>query len=832
MNYQLPSLDFLALPDTNLSPAESEEELMASARLMQQTLAQFDVEVALGDITKGPAVTRFEFHLAPGVRMQRIQNLSNNLMAAIKADSIRVLAPIPGKSTVGVEVPNLVKSPVIMRDLLESNEWSNSTASIPIALGKDVYGHPIVTDLAQMPHCLIAGSTGSGKSVCINSIIVSLLYRFSPEQLRFVMIDPKGVELQQYNPLPHLVVPVVTDPKKVLLTLRWVVNEMEQRYNLFARVGVRNIKSFNERPKNKPLPEQEMELPLTAKKEKVEAGAGGFVGEMDEEIVAACEEDIIIPEKLSYIVVIIDELKDLMLVVPADMEMAIARITQMAQATGIHCIVATQLPNVDVITGVIKANIPARLSFRLPSKVDAYSIFDRPGAEELMGNGDFLFLANSSASFVRGQGALVTENEIQKVVGFIERQINPVADTDAETGIESSAGNGIDEDEETIQQCIDIIQREQRASVVFLQRRMGFGYTRAARMIVELERRGIIGPSKGTEPREIITDDEKIGSDSPTENANTSERQFTYTCPICANECSVFESLTGHNVVCPNCSQEFYATPSEDAASQTGSPPNRDRYSLPAKLPFFKSGRKQLLASRLAELVEKGKFTEADLQELTSMAVDLKLNQSDVEELQQQQMHKEFEPIRQRILSALMLTDEDDQSIRQLERKYGIKLSLEACTETLRASYIMATNGRLPPPIQTGLMLNDSEEVYHRVSTTWHQTRVNNYSFAGPSISIPIIKGVRYRVASYDFARREAMTPLSSGMLYITSKRLLFAGESRDTSINLSRIVNIQIFKDALEIQKNTGKSDLFSMEAAQAGYITTMIGVIRQLGL
>jgi S-DNA-T family DNA segregation ATPase FtsK/SpoIIIE len=225
---------------------------------------------------------------------------------------------VPGKSSVGIEVPNLIKTKVIMRDLFESDEWRNTKARIPIALGKDVYGHPIVADLAEMPHCLIAGSTGSGKSVCINSIIASLLYRFSPDQLRFVMIDPKVVELQQYNALPHLVVPVVTDPKKVLLALRWVVNEMEKRYKIFARVGVRNIKSFNDRPKNKPLPEQEMELPLTAKKEKVEAGAGGFAVEVDEEIVVPREEDIIIPEKLSYIVVIIDELADLMLVAPAD----------------------------------------------------------------------------------------------------------------------------------------------------------------------------------------------------------------------------------------------------------------------------------------------------------------------------------------------------------------------------------------------------------------------------------------------------------------------------------------------------------------------------------
>ena len=252
-NYQLPPLDFLQYPDTTVKPTESKEELMANARLMQQTLAQFDIEVSLGDITKGPTITRYEFHPAPGVKLEKISALNNNIAAAVKAERVHILAPVPGKSSVGIEVPNPVKTLVIVRDIFESEEWRNTRAKIPIVLGKDVYGHPIVADLSEMPHLLIAGSTGSGKSVCINSIITSLLYRFSPDQLRFVMIDPKVVELQHYNALPHLVVPVVTDPKKVILALRWVVNEMEKRYQIFAKVGVRNISSFNSCPKNKPL---------------------------------------------------------------------------------------------------------------------------------------------------------------------------------------------------------------------------------------------------------------------------------------------------------------------------------------------------------------------------------------------------------------------------------------------------------------------------------------------------------------------------------------------------------------------------------------------------
>jgi len=517
-NYQLPSLDFLQHPDMTVKPTESKEELMANARLMQQTLAQFDIEVSLGDITKGPTITRYELHPAPGVKLEKISALSNNIAAALKAERIHILAPVPGKSSVGVEVPNLIKTKVIMRDLFESDEWRNTKAKVPIALGKDVYGHPIIADLAEMPHLLIAGSTGSGKSVCINSIIASLLYRFSPDQLRFVMIDPKVVELQQYNALPHLVVPVVTDPKKVILALRWVVNEMEKRYKIFARVGVRNVKSFNERPKNKPLPPQELELPLTAKKEKVEPGAEGFAVEVDEEIIVPREEDIVIPEKLSYIVVIIDELADLMLVAPADVEMAIARITQMARAAGIHCIVATQRPSVDVITGVIKANIPARIAFQVASRVDSRTILDAMGADKLLGKGDMLYLPPGSAKLNRAQGALITDQEIQNIVDFIAKQGKPsyemeihqqLSKPEANTDIDS----GIDEDEELIQQCIEVIRSEQKASVSLMQRRLRLGYTRAARIMDELEGRGIVGPSKGAEPRDILIDLDGEGHD-------------------------------------------------------------------------------------------------------------------------------------------------------------------------------------------------------------------------------------------------------------------------------------------------------------------------------
>jgi S-DNA-T family DNA segregation ATPase FtsK/SpoIIIE len=510
-------MDLLSLPDTSVKPTETKEELMANARLMVQTLAQFGIEVAPGDITKGPTITRYELHPAPGVKLEKIAGLTNNIAAAMKAERLNILAPIPGKSSVGVEVPNAVKTKVIMRDLLESPEWQSTKARIPLALGKDVYGNPIIADLAEMPHVLIAGSTGSGKSVCINTIIASLVYRFSPDQLRFVMIDPKVVELQQYNALPHLVVPVVTDPKKVILALRWVVNEMEKRYQIFARVGVRNIKSFNERPKEKPLPPKEPELPLTARKERVEPGADGFAVEIDEQIVVPRDEDIVIPEKLSYIVVIIDELADLMLVAPADVEMAIARITQMARAAGIHCIVATQRPSVDVITGVIKANIPARIAFQVAAKVDSRTILDQMGADKLLGKGDMLYLPPGSGRLIRAQGALITDAEIEAVMNHISVQGKPSYEPEIHQALQkaqSTLGSlpldpddeGSSEDDELLQKCIDVIRTEKKASVSLLQRRLKLGYGRAARMMDELEDQGVVGPSKGAEPRDILID--------------------------------------------------------------------------------------------------------------------------------------------------------------------------------------------------------------------------------------------------------------------------------------------------------------------------------------
>ncbi|MGH7937554.1 MAG: FtsK/SpoIIIE domain-containing protein, partial [Chthoniobacterales bacterium] len=350
-------------------------------------------------------------------------------------------------------------------------DWHSTTAKLPIALGKDVYGKTIIADLAQMPHLLVAGTTGSGKSVCINALIASMLYRFTPEQLRFIMIDPKVVEMQVDNTLPHLVITVVTDPKKVLLALRWVIDEMEKRYKIFAKAGMRNITSFNARPPKKT--QAEIDLENDSENEKAP-------GEKPEpSITVPRDDEIIIPDHMSYIVVIIDELADLMQTAPADVESAIARITQMARAAGIHLIVATQTPRADVITGVIKANIPSRIAFQVASKIDSRVILDENGADRLLGQGDMLYLPPSTSRLIRAQGVLVTDDEIGRLVDFVSAQSSPSFDLAAHEQMTSAAAPNddvTDEDEELVEKCLEIIRQEKRASTSLLQRRLRLGY--------------------------------------------------------------------------------------------------------------------------------------------------------------------------------------------------------------------------------------------------------------------------------------------------------------------------------------------------------------------
>ena len=412
-NYELPGFDLLDEHDSASRIAADPAELAEIQATLIDTLEQFGIKVAPGDITKGPTITRYEVYPAKGVRVDKIVSLERDLARATRAERINILAPIPGKDTVGIELANSRKVKVTLRELLQSEDWNATTAKLPIALGKDVYGKTIIADLSQMPHLLVAGTTGSGKSVCINALIASMLYRFTPDELRFIMIDPKVVEMQVYNTLPHLVIPVVTDPKKVLLALRWVIDEMEKRYKIFAKVGVRNITSFNARPPKKT--QQELDA---------ESGGPALPNEKVAEappITVRRDDEPIIPERMSYIVVIIDELADLMQTAPADVESAIARITQMARAAGIHLIVATQTPRADVITGVIKANIPSRIAFQVASKIDSRVILDENGADRLLGQGDMLYLPPSTSRLIRAQGVLVTDEEITPLGRFRER---------------------------------------------------------------------------------------------------------------------------------------------------------------------------------------------------------------------------------------------------------------------------------------------------------------------------------------------------------------------------------------------------------------------------
>ncbi|MEP6937416.1 MAG: DNA translocase FtsK, partial [Chthoniobacterales bacterium] len=470
-----------------------------------ETLGQFGIAVAPGDITKGPTITRYEVYPAKGVRVDKIVTLERDLARATRAERINILAPIPGKDTVGIELANTRKVKVTLRELMQSLDWTETKAKLPIALGKDVYGKTIIADLAQMPHLLVAGTTGSGKSVCINALIASMLFRFTPEELRFIMIDPKVVEMQIYNTLPHLVFPVVTDPKKVLLALRWVIDEMEKRYKIFAAAGARNITSFNGRPPRKTQAELD-----------AQNGAGGEVaspegGQVENlpPIKVPRDDDVIVPDRMPYIVVIIDELADLMQTAPADVESAIARITQMARAAGIHLIVATQTPRADVVTGVIKANIPSRIAFQVASKIDSRVILDENGADRLLGQGDMLYLPPSTSRLIRAQGVLVTDEEIHRLVEFVSAQSPTSFDAAMHEKLESTAvpqEDVTEEDEELVEKCLEIIRQEKRASTSLLQRRLRLGYTRAARIVDILEQRGILGPGEGAKPREILVD--------------------------------------------------------------------------------------------------------------------------------------------------------------------------------------------------------------------------------------------------------------------------------------------------------------------------------------
>ncbi len=474
----------------------SEEEHQQNAANLMRILGEFGVEVTLGQVHVGPVITCYEVVPAAGVRVEKISGLDKNIALGMRAQSVRILAPIPGKAAVGVEVPNQKSTPVGLREILESSTWNDEKRELPIALGKDVSGKPLVSDLTKMPHLLIAGATGSGKSICINSIVASIVYSKSPKEVRLIMVDPKVVELKVFNTLPHMLIPVVTEPKKVPAALKILLNEMERRYQIFAKVNVRNLIGFNNRKKDPkhafPPTEQQAELD-------------------------GVTEEIEIPERLPYIVAIIDELADLMMIAPAEIENSIARLAQLARAAGIHIIIATQRPSVNVVTGVIKANLPSRIAFQVASQVDSRTILDGKGAETLIGRGDMLFTPPGTSKIVRAQGAFTSDQEIQDIVDFLKCNGLPIYDLSFKDRIDKAASEDDESDEadddgemgddgELFQQALDVLKSSKRASTSNLQRKLRIGYNRAARIMDLMEDRGIVGPDNGSSPREILVD--------------------------------------------------------------------------------------------------------------------------------------------------------------------------------------------------------------------------------------------------------------------------------------------------------------------------------------
>lgn len=515
--YQLPSIGLLSPPSKNGPQGTSQAELQSNQDMIIETLKAFGVAVTAGPITQGPTITRYEIYPSLGLRVNKITQLEADLARATKAESIHILAPVPGKDTVGIEIPNDVRQPVVFRELIESEAFNKPGLRLPIALGKDVYGDAVIGDLAAMPHLLVAGATGAGKSVCINAIITSLLYKYSPDELKFIMVDPKVVEMQSYALLPHLIVPVITDPNRVVAGLRWVVAEMERRYRWFAKEGVRNFESFNKRE----LPEEELEEDNIQDEDLEAADIDALIDDMNsdsqlEDDADFTQEDLDmedeankVPDSIPYIVIIIDELADLMQTSSKEVELNISRIAQKARAAGIHLIVATQTPRADVVTGIIKANIPSRIAFQVSSALDSRVILDGGGAEKLVGKGDMLFLPPGTSKMMRSQGAFLSDEEVVAVVDACSYQVEQSFEETAQGAIES-AGNGDNAEEEVNSadedmylQCKEVVQQEGKASTSLLQRRLRLGYNRAARMVDMLEERGVVGPSEGSKPRQV-----------------------------------------------------------------------------------------------------------------------------------------------------------------------------------------------------------------------------------------------------------------------------------------------------------------------------------------
>jgi len=486
--FQLPPLDLLVSPPP-VAERQLAEDLQANARVLEETLREFGVEATVVNIDRGPTITRYELTPAPGVKLTKIVSLADDLALVLKSVSCHIVAPIPGKGRVGVDVPNNIMTTVYLKEIVATHEFQGHLSPIILPIGKDVSGHAILTDLRECPHLLIAGTTGSGKTVCLNSLLVGILTHASPEQVKFLMIDPKMVELAMFNNIPHLIAPVVTNAKKASVALHWAVREMERRYQLFAEAAVRNIVGYNARVASGYVP-------------KTAPAAEG------EEPQAADEPGAPLP----YIVIVIDELADLMMVASQDVEGAIVRLAQLSRAVGLHMILATQRPSVDVITGVIKANFPARIAFQVASKVDSRTILDMNGADKLVGRGDLLFLRPGTAKPIRAQGAFLTDAEIERVTDYLKQQRAPVFDQrliEHQSQPEGTMLGG--EKDEMYETAKQLVLDAGQASTSLLQRRLRLGYGRAARILDLMEQEGLVGPPQGSRPREVLVSRDAAG---------------------------------------------------------------------------------------------------------------------------------------------------------------------------------------------------------------------------------------------------------------------------------------------------------------------------------
>lgn len=492
--YTLPSLGFLDIPNTGQVKIDR-GTLEANSLILQKKLTDFGIEGEVVAVRPGPVITMYEFKPASGVKVRQIVALADDLSMVMRAVSVRILAPIPGESAVGIEIPNPKREKVFLKQIFDSENYKNADSKLTLAIGKDTSGSPYVTDLSRMPHLLMAGSTGSGKSVAINAMILSILFKASPQDVKFIMIDPKMLELTVYEGLPHLLVPVVVEPKKATAALYWTIDEMDRRYRLMRNKGARDLDHYNRLLARETAKEKVIEL---GQGEEAEAENGSRLGGNLQ------EEAPMVHERLPRIVIVVDELADLMMTAGRDIEEHITRLAQKARAAGIHMILATQRPSVDVITGLIKANFPARISFQTASRVDSRTILDSIGAERLLGDGDMLFLPPSTSRPARIHGAYVSDREIHKVVDFIKQQAQPRYRQDILAAKkEIGTANGEDDYDEMHDTAVNLVAESQQASISMIQRRLRVGYNRAARIIEQMEKDGVVGPADGVKPREV-----------------------------------------------------------------------------------------------------------------------------------------------------------------------------------------------------------------------------------------------------------------------------------------------------------------------------------------